>query len=222
MAKTKIYQHFCPVARALEVIGEKWSLLIVRDLLRGPQRFSDLLRCVGGITPKWLTLRLRELEAAGIVEADRVPGRREVWYRLTSRGRELAPVVEALALWGIDHAMRPPLPGEELNPLRTTGTVALFLNTRRIALARPITVGLRLTTGETGTIRFDGDRREVRSGLPEAADLTIEAAPEVWIGCLVAPPEERVGRVAALQIAGDPDHAAEFVRAFGFRTSVGA
>src|SRR6266540_1580464 len=108
MAKTKTYAHFCPVARTLEVIGEKWSLLIVRDLLRGPQRFTDLLRYLGGITPKWLTLRLRELEAAGIVEADRVSGRREVWYRLTSKGNDLAPVVQALAVWGIDHTARPP------------------------------------------------------------------------------------------------------------------
>ncbi|MEA2987275.1 MAG: hypothetical protein QOD94_3529, partial [Alphaproteobacteria bacterium] len=54
-------QKDCPVARALDVIGEKWSLLIVRDLIEGPQRFSDLLRFNTGITPKWLTLRLRDL-----------------------------------------------------------------------------------------------------------------------------------------------------------------
>src|SRR3712207_574291 len=60
MAKTRIYRQFCPVARSLEMIGEKWSLLIVRDLIEGPQRFSDLLRFNSGITPKWLTLRLHD------------------------------------------------------------------------------------------------------------------------------------------------------------------
>ena len=100
MARTKDYQHFCPAARTLEVIGEKWSLLIVRDLLRGPQRYTDLMRCLRNITPKWLTLRLRDLEEAGVVASDRQEGRREVWYRLTDKGRELAPVLKTLAAWG--------------------------------------------------------------------------------------------------------------------------
>ena len=101
---TTTYGHFCPVARALEKIGDKWSLLIVRDLLRKPQRFTDLKEYLTHITPKWLTLRLRELEEAGIVQRDRQPGRREVWYRLTPAGRDLAPVMESLAAWGIRHA----------------------------------------------------------------------------------------------------------------------
>ena len=78
MARTKGYQHYCVIARSLETIGEKWSLLLVRDLLRGPQRFTDLLRYMSGITPKWLTARLRELEQAGIVERESKPGKREV------------------------------------------------------------------------------------------------------------------------------------------------
>jgi DNA-binding HxlR family transcriptional regulator len=69
MATTRgSYQHFCPAARALEVIGGKWSLLIVRDLLAGPRRFSDLRRSLAGITPKWLSARLRALETDGVVE----------------------------------------------------------------------------------------------------------------------------------------------------------
>ena len=87
MARTKDYKHFCAAARSLEVIGEKWTLLIVRDLLRGPQRFSDLLRYLGPITPKWLSARLREMKEAGIVERDAQEGRREVWYGLTEVGR---------------------------------------------------------------------------------------------------------------------------------------
>jgi DNA-binding HxlR family transcriptional regulator len=100
MARTRTYNHFCPVARSLEVIGEKWSLLIVRDLLRGPQRFTDLLRGLNNITPKWLTLRLRELESAGIVERDQEPGRKEVRYRLTEKGAQLGPIA-ALNVWGV-------------------------------------------------------------------------------------------------------------------------
>ena len=80
---TQTYGHFCPVARTLEKIGDKWSLLIIRDLLTGPQRFTDLLGYLNHITPKWLTQRLRELESSGIVERDQKSGRRQVWYKLT-------------------------------------------------------------------------------------------------------------------------------------------
>src|SRR3712207_3582759 len=108
------YGEFCSVAQALELVGDRWSLLIVLDLLFGPQRFSDLQRSLGTITPKWLTARLRELEAAGVVERDEAPGRRDVWYRLTPRGEALRPVIEGLSAWGVDHALRPPAPGEQV------------------------------------------------------------------------------------------------------------
>src|SRR5262249_46786897 len=67
MDSGRIYRHFCMMARALEVVGEHWSLLIVRDLLLGPQRFTDLARSLQEITPTRLTNRLRQLEAAGVV-----------------------------------------------------------------------------------------------------------------------------------------------------------
>ena len=70
---------------------------------------------LGGITPKTLSQRLRELEDEGIVTADREPGRREVWYRLTPAGADLAPVIDALNWWGLRHAWRWPLPGEPLH-----------------------------------------------------------------------------------------------------------
>src|SRR6266403_2142339 len=87
------YQHFCPAARALETIGERWSLLVVRDLLGGPRRFSDLRRSLTAITPKWLSARLRAFEADGIVTRE-VAGEREVWYRLTHQVRALEPVFD--------------------------------------------------------------------------------------------------------------------------------
>ena len=111
----RTYDHFCAVARALERVGDRWSLLVIRDLLTGAKRFTDLMDRLGGITPKTLSQRLRELEAAGIVTADRKPGRREVWYRLTPAGAELAPVIETLGWWGLRHAWRPRHPGEPLH-----------------------------------------------------------------------------------------------------------
>ena len=84
----RTYDHFCLVARSLERVGERWTLLVVRDLLTGPKRFTDLMDRLGGITPKTLSQRLRELEEAELVAADRAPGRREVFYRLTAAGRK--------------------------------------------------------------------------------------------------------------------------------------
>jgi DNA-binding HxlR family transcriptional regulator len=111
----RTYDHFCTVARALERVGDRWSMLVIRDLLTGPKRFTDLTARLGGITPKTLSQRLRELAGAGLVTADREPGRREVWYRLTPSGADLGPVVDALNWWGLRHAWRWPRPGEALH-----------------------------------------------------------------------------------------------------------
>ena len=82
----RTYDHFCLTARTLECVGDRWSLLVIRDLLTGTKRFTDLMDRLGGITPKTLSQRLRELEDAGLVAVDREPGRREVWYHLTPAG----------------------------------------------------------------------------------------------------------------------------------------
>src|SRR5499425_3337801 len=125
------YQHFCPAARALETIGERWSLLIVRDLLAGPRRFSDLRRSLAAITPKWLSARLRALEADGVVERE-ARGQREVWYRLTPKGQALEPVFDALLVWGLDHAIGSPRPGEAIHPGRVIDGITRYLERRRV------------------------------------------------------------------------------------------
>lgn len=220
MAKTRTYHHFCPVARSLEVIGEKWSLLIVRDLLRGPQRFTDLLRYLGGITPKWLTLRLRDLEQAGIVERDRVEGRREVWYRLTAKGRELGPVVEALAVWGVDHAMRPPLPGEPVHGERAMQTVTTFRNKRGIRLPRPAAWVIRFAGEGAYTLRYDGERWSYERGESAPPDVLIEATPEAWVNFLLAEREDRRRLAEQFTVSGDEDHVAALYASFGIRDRV--
>lgn len=92
----------CPVARALDIVGERWALLILRDLLTlGPRRFQDLLDSLGGIAPTTLSARLKSLQEDGIVERQFYsdhPPRAE--YVLTQRGRRLGPVLKALRDWG--------------------------------------------------------------------------------------------------------------------------
>jgi len=216
MAKTKNYRHFCPVARSLEVIGEKWSLLVVRDLLRGPQRFTDLMKYLGGITPKWLTARLRELERAGIVERESVEGRREVRYTLTKKGRDLAPVVEALAVWGIEHAQRPPLPGEAIYPEQTLSAVTMSLNSHRHRLDEPAT--WLLSFGQSGThiLRYDGEHWSAQPG-QAGADVTATITPEDWMRFLGARRLERAALLPTLHLEGEGDRIAEFERTFGIR-----
>jgi DNA-binding HxlR family transcriptional regulator len=95
------YGQFCPIAKAMEVLGERWTVLIVRELLMGATRFSELQRGLSLISPSMLTKRLDELSGAGIVLRKRIPGQRGSEYFLTEMGRQLAPVVVAIGKWGM-------------------------------------------------------------------------------------------------------------------------
>jgi DNA-binding HxlR family transcriptional regulator len=94
------YGQFCPVAKATEIVGEKWTLLILRELLMGTHRFNDFQRSMSRISPTVLTKRLKQLEDKGIVTRKRVSGQKGHEYRLTPMGKELEPLVEQLAIWG--------------------------------------------------------------------------------------------------------------------------
>ena len=94
------YGQFCPVAKATEIIGEKWALLILRELLLGTCRFNDFQRSMSRISPTVLNKRLKELEAKGIVLKRPLSGQRGHEYRLTAMGKELEPIIEQVAIWG--------------------------------------------------------------------------------------------------------------------------
>lgn len=102
------YHQFCGVARALDVVGDRWTLLIIRDLLLGPMRFSDLLTVEQGIGPNLLTQRLKHLEAEGVLVSRQLPapGRAKV-YELTEWGRSLEPVVLGLGRFGAARLQQP-------------------------------------------------------------------------------------------------------------------
>jgi DNA-binding HxlR family transcriptional regulator len=102
----RTYGDPCGVARALDAVGERWALLVVRELLLGPKRFTDLHRGLGGASQNVLSQRLRELEAAGIVRRRRLgPPAATSVYELTEQGSELEPVLVALGGWGRHRAM---------------------------------------------------------------------------------------------------------------------
>ena len=100
---TRPYNQTCPIARTLDVVGDRWTLLIVRDLFLGRRRFSELLQSSPGIPPKLLSGRLKRLEQHGLIERviySEYPLRAE--YRLTEKGLTLAPVLEAILSWGLE------------------------------------------------------------------------------------------------------------------------
>lgn len=107
------YGQFCPVAKATELLGEKWTLLILRELLLGSHRYNEFQRALSRISPTLLTKRLKQLEGAGII-VRKQQGRKGHDYFLTAAGKELAPIVEHLAIWGMRWA-RGQLSDDELD-----------------------------------------------------------------------------------------------------------
>jgi DNA-binding HxlR family transcriptional regulator len=112
----KRYDQYCPVAHALERVGERWSLLVVRELLKGPRRYTDLAAALPGIGTNVLAARLKDLEAAGVVAKRRLPPPTPAQvYELTAYGLALKPVVHELARWGLQ-SMPAPADDDELAP----------------------------------------------------------------------------------------------------------
>lgn len=106
------YGQFCPVAKAMELLDERWTLLVVRELLQGSAHFNDLRRGVPKMSPALLSKRLKTLIRAGVVERNEIGGRTA--YSVTECGRELADVVDAIGAWGVRWI--PQLGDEDLDP----------------------------------------------------------------------------------------------------------
>jgi len=209
----RTYEHFCLTARTLEQVGDRWSLLVIRDLLTGAKRFTDLMDRLGGITPKTLSQRLRELEDAGIVAADREPGRREVWYRLTSAGADLEPVLDALSRWGLRHAWRWPRAGEPLHAEHLLRSVI-----QAIELAaddhEPARWHFRLD-GADYLAESDGLRWSLTTGVPSApAEVTITGTTRALTALIFA------GSDAGIDLAGEPAALQRFRQLIGTMAAV--
>jgi DNA-binding HxlR family transcriptional regulator len=212
MDSRHIYRHFCMMARALEIVGERWSLLVVRDLILGPQRFTDLVRSLSDITPTRLTDRLRRLEAAGVLTRE-PPGRgRDVWYRLTEAGLDLVPVVDALTLWGMDHALAYQA-DEPVHPTPLMIGTKVFLGGHAGRLPRPVTWVWRFSPKDRYTIRHRDGAWTLARGDTESADLVVEATLEAWARFLVARGARKLPRTE-IQLEGRAAAIRLFAKAF--------
>jgi DNA-binding HxlR family transcriptional regulator len=209
------YGQFCAIAGALDVVGERWTLLIVRDLLLGPKRYTDLREGLPGIATDLLTARLRTLEDAGLVGRRTLPRPAPAAvYELTDRGRLLAPALAALARVGFG-LIGAPDDGTEIPPERLV--VALHPAFRPDAVP-----GLRATyalelDGQLFFAEVRDGRLDVGHGLPERADLTLRADPvtltRLLQGGIGADDAVRAGR---LEIDGPRDALDGFRAAFAF------
>jgi DNA-binding HxlR family transcriptional regulator len=201
MATSRRYRHFCPMARALEAVGDRWGLLVVRDLMHGPRRFTDLLDTCGGITPKQLATQLRQLRDVGVVVRDQQEGRREVWYDLSPSGRELTPVVDHLLLWGIRHAAEAPSQDEPIHPFHVlNGTRVALANAGRVPPA-PLAWVWRMGASAF-TLRYDGHRWTLEDTADPAADVVVDTTASAWAEFVMTPPDRRDLRAAA-QLHGE-------------------
>jgi DNA-binding HxlR family transcriptional regulator len=191
------YGQSCSVAGALDRIGERWSLLIVRELLLGPLRFSDLARGVGGAPTDVLTKRLRDLEADGVVSRRQLdPPAAATVYELTELGRELEPLLIELGRWGLNFFQIED--AEEIEPSWLPNSLRVIL--RPPADAR-LTVQLR-SEGHAFRLQIEEGAIAASRGTAENPDLTVAGSPRDVLAALVAG-EERV------EIEGDRDALAQ-------------
>lgn len=168
------YGQYCGVTRGLELVGERWALLIVRDLLVGPRRYGELAAGLPRIPSNILAARLKELQEAGVIR--RAPRSRVIVYELTPYGRELEPVVLALGAWGFK-AMGDPRDGQVITPDSMTVALRTAFRPRVAADLPPTAYAAHLGPAEL-LVRVDGDVLHVTPGAGPA-DLAFAAGPGI-------------------------------------------
>jgi DNA-binding HxlR family transcriptional regulator len=209
----KHYGQFCPVAHALELIGERWSLLIVRELINGPKRYTDLAAALPGIGTNILAARLRDLEDAGVLQKRQLPPPAAARvYELTPYGEELREPLYALGRWGAK-SLGPPrkddtfASGWLLNAVRATCTGGCL----------PDTVVALQVAGESATARFDDDELLVEPGTAGDADVLIETDPSTLF-CIASGETTTADAIKAkaVKVTGSRKDAEAFLSFFSF------
>lgn len=205
MPRLTVNREYCSIARALELLGERWTLHIVRDLLSGPKRFGELERLVVGITPKWLTVRLRALEAGGLVAKE---GRH---YRLTGEGEALRPVLEELLVWSTIHDARPPQPGETIVPEHDMWALEVLLNRVKPTVDGPVRWAIDLKEDGSHVFAFDGERWRWLQD-EEEGDVMVSTTARRWSKLLFAIQSGATSPRSDFELAGDRGRVEEFRR----------
>ncbi len=184
------YGQFCPIAKATELIGEKWTLLVLRELLLGTTRFNDFQRAMSRMSPTLLAKRLRHLEECGIIIRKKISGQKGYEYRLTAAGKELGPLSEVLAVWGMRWT-RSQLTDDELDVEFLMRELQRRLQTEHLPDGETVICLIfdELTKHKTWWLVVDGDAVDLCTDDPgKDVDLYINSSVrkivEVWEGDL--------------------------------------
>ncbi len=198
------YPHFCPISRVAELLGERWTLLILRELFVGPQRFSDLRRGLGGLSPSVLAQRLQRLEAHGLIrQTELPPPAGATVYELDEAGRALKPAFLELTRWGM-RFLEPPRPGDQIEARWLRAGLEAFA--RRGSTPR-CAIEVRMPDADAElAFRIRGGRRGTRiDDQAGRADVVLRTGPlpllAVLTGSLTAAAAVESG---AFAVEGDP------------------
>jgi DNA-binding HxlR family transcriptional regulator len=200
----KRFDQYCPVAHALCLVGERWSLLVVRELLHGPKRYTDLVDGLPGIGTNILATRLRDLEEAGVVRKRKLPPpAASSVYELTEYGAELEEAVHALARWGA-RSLGPPGPDDELYPEWGMNAFPALFDPEA---ARGLTETYVLRIGDdVFSARVEDGHLSVEQGAADDADLDAAMDMETFFGLASGKlePETAVAKACVQLVAGEP------------------
>ena len=199
----KTYGQFCSVAKSLDVIGDRWTLLILRELLfQGSCRYTDLAHGLPGIASNLLSDRLKSLEESGLIRREAAPPPvATTLFHLTQRGQATEPVLAALARWGVDFVEGTPSPDEHFRPYWFPYSVAAYLRDRAPD-ATPVNVQLVTPIG-SWTITATAAGTAVREGTTEASELRFEGHPRLVLGLLSGSLTFARARAEGLVVGGD-------------------
>jgi DNA-binding HxlR family transcriptional regulator len=195
------YGQYCSIARALDLVGDRWTLLVVRELLlQGACRFTDLKNGLPGIATNLLSSRLKELEEAGlVVREDAPPPVATVLYSLTDRGLALEPVLKTLGLWGLSY-MGEERPGEAFRAQWMAYAPAWFAADADPD-AQPAVIQL-LAAGQSAVVELRDGAVLTRVGRAEQPDLVLEGRPRAVLGLLSGLIDLRQAREMGLAVHG--------------------
>ncbi len=201
------YGQYCAIARALDVVGDRWTMLIIRELLvRGECRYTDLRDGLPGIATNLLADRLRALEAAGVVtRRQAAPPVAAVLLTLTERGRALQPVIDGLGRWGIPLMVEGPAPGDEFRGRWLAWPAELFLSDHRPEEAA-VAIVLRTSAGEAPMVIETVDGAvHAREGECDEPDAILTGTPHTILGVLSGQVTLAEARDRGLGFEGDAD-----------------